>query len=91
MRVYRGTRCSAVRRQANLSAEDVVALVVNGFVKDGCSSPPVEFAVEAQKLIYEVASNDVSTIGQGLSCLRQETPLCLASATAWPSPDYARG
>jgi len=25
--------------QANLSAEDVVALVVNGFVKDGCSTP----------------------------------------------------
>jgi len=32
----------------------------------------VEFAVEAQKLIYEVASNDVSTIGQGVLCLRQE-------------------
>ena len=34
-----------------LSAEDAIALVVNGFVKDVLQQLPMEFAVEAQKLI----------------------------------------
>src|SRR6059036_1871763 len=38
-------------RQRGLSAEDAVALVINGFVKDVLQQLPMEFAVEAQKLI----------------------------------------
>jgi Fe-S cluster assembly protein SufB len=38
-------------RQRGLSAEQAVALVVNGFVKDVLQKLPMEFAVEAQKLI----------------------------------------
>lgn len=38
-------------RQRGLSAEEAVALVVNGFVKDVLQQLPMEFAVEAQKLI----------------------------------------
>src|SRR5262245_6007023 len=38
-------------RQRGLSAEDAVALVVSGFVKDVIQQLPMEFAVEAQKLI----------------------------------------
>jgi Fe-S cluster assembly protein SufB len=37
--------------QRGLSKEDAVALVVNGFVKDVLQQLPMEFAVEAQKLI----------------------------------------
>jgi Fe-S cluster assembly protein SufB len=37
--------------QRGLSAEEAVALVVNGFVKDVLQHLPMEFAVEAQKLI----------------------------------------
>ena len=37
--------------QRGLSAEESVALVVNGFVKDVLQHLPMEFAVEAQKLI----------------------------------------
>src|SRR3954452_2754879 len=37
--------------QRGLSAEDAVALIVNGFVKDVLQQLPMEFAVEAQKLI----------------------------------------
>jgi len=38
-------------RQRGLTAEEAVALVVNGFVKDVLQQLPMEFAVEAQKLI----------------------------------------
>ena len=38
-------------RQRGLSAEEAAALVVNGFVKDVLQQLPMEFAVEAQKLI----------------------------------------
>src|ERR1700756_4829190 len=38
-------------RQRGLSAEEATALVVNAFVKDGLQHLPMEFAVEAQKLI----------------------------------------
>ncbi len=38
-------------RQRGLDAEEAVALVVNGFVKDVLQHLPMEFAVEAQKLI----------------------------------------
>ncbi|HYS49744.1 MAG TPA: Fe-S cluster assembly protein SufB [Xanthobacteraceae bacterium] len=38
-------------RQRGLDAEEAVALVVNGFVKDVLQKLPMEFAVEAQKLI----------------------------------------
>ncbi len=38
-------------RQRGLSAEEAVALVVNGFVRDVLQHLPMEFAVEAQKLI----------------------------------------
>jgi Fe-S cluster assembly protein SufB len=37
--------------QRGLSQEEAVALVVNGFVKDVLQQLPMEFAVEAQKLI----------------------------------------
>src|SRR4249919_3631847 len=38
-------------RQRGLTAEEATALVVNGFVKDVLQQLPMEFAVEAQKLI----------------------------------------
>src|SRR5438876_19620 len=38
-------------RQRGMSAEDAVALVVNGFVKEVLQQLPMEFAVEGQKLI----------------------------------------
>ena len=38
-------------QQRGLSAEDATALIVNGFVKDVLQQLPMEFAVEAQKLI----------------------------------------
>src|SRR5260370_28938784 len=37
-------------RQRRLSAEEAVALIVNGFVKDVLQQLPMEYAVEAQKL-----------------------------------------
>ena len=37
--------------QRGLSAEEAAALIVNGFVKDVLQQLPMEFAVEAQKLI----------------------------------------
>jgi Fe-S cluster assembly protein SufB len=37
--------------QRGLSAEEAVALIVNGFVRDVLQQLPMEFAVEAQKLI----------------------------------------
>jgi Fe-S cluster assembly protein SufB len=37
--------------QRGLNAEEAVALIVNGFVKDVLQQLPMEFAVEAQKLI----------------------------------------
>ena len=37
--------------QRGLSSEEAVALIVNGFVKDVIQQLPMEFAVEAQKLI----------------------------------------
>ncbi len=37
--------------QRGLSEEEAVALIVNGFVKDVIQQLPMEFAVEAQKLI----------------------------------------
>ena len=39
--------------QRGLSQEEAVGLVVNGFVKDVLQQLPMEFAVEAQKLIDE--------------------------------------
>ena len=38
-------------QQRGLSAEEATALIVNGFVKDVLQHLPMEFAVEAQKLI----------------------------------------
>src|ERR1700675_1178657 len=38
-------------RQRGLSGEEAVALIVNGFVRDVLQQLPMEFAVEAQKLI----------------------------------------
>lgn len=38
-------------RQRGISAEDAVSLIVNGFCKDIFKELPMEFAVEAQKLI----------------------------------------
>jgi Fe-S cluster assembly protein SufB len=38
-------------RSRGLDEEEAVALVVNGFVKDVIQQLPMEFAVEAQKLI----------------------------------------
>jgi Fe-S cluster assembly protein SufB len=37
--------------QRGFNAEEAVALIVNGFVKDVLQHLPMEFAVEAQKLI----------------------------------------
>ena len=38
-------------QQRGLSEEEAVALIVNGFVKEVLQQLPMEFAVEAQKLI----------------------------------------
>ena len=38
-------------RQRGLSAEDAVSLIVNGFCKEVLQELPMEFAVEAQKLV----------------------------------------
>ena len=38
-------------KQRGISAEDAVSLIVNGFCKDVFKELPMEFAVEAQKLI----------------------------------------
>ena len=37
--------------QRGLGAEEATALIVNGFVKDVLQKLPMEFAVEAQKLV----------------------------------------
>ena len=49
-------------RQRGLSAEEATALVVNGFVKDVLQQLPMEFAVEAQKLISVSLEGAVSLI-----------------------------
>ena len=56
-------------RQRGLSAEDAVALVVNGFVKDVLQQLPMEFAVEAQKLI-SISLEGASDDGRGSGILR---------------------
>ena len=38
-------------QQRGLGAEEAVALLVNGFVRDVLQELPMEFAVEAQKLV----------------------------------------
>ena len=38
-------------RQRGLSQEDAVGMIVNGFCKDVLKELPMEFAVEAQKLL----------------------------------------
>ena len=38
-------------RQRGLSAEDAIAMIVNGFCKQVFRELPMEFAVEAQKLL----------------------------------------
>ncbi len=38
-------------RSRGLSEEDAVGLIVNGFCKDVLKELPMEFAVEAQKLL----------------------------------------
>ena len=38
-------------KQRGISAEDAVSLIVNGFCKEVFKELPMEFAVEAQKLI----------------------------------------
>ena len=39
-------------RQRGISPEDAVTLIVNGFCKQMFCELPMEFAVEAQKLLY---------------------------------------
>jgi Fe-S cluster assembly protein SufB len=38
-------------RQRGMSAEDAVSMIVNGFCKEVIKELPMEFAVEAQKLL----------------------------------------
>jgi Fe-S cluster assembly protein SufB len=47
-------------RQRGLSADDATALLVNGYVKDVLQHHPMEFAVEAQKLISISLEGSVS-------------------------------
>ena len=49
--------------QRGLSAEEATALVVNGFVKDVLQQLPMEFAVEAQKLISISLEGSVGVSG----------------------------
>ena len=46
-----GENVREARRQRGLSQEEAVQLLVNGFVKDVLQELPMEFAVEAQKLV----------------------------------------
>ena len=46
-----GWNVRRLRKERGLSQEEAVGLVVNGFVKDVLQQLPMEFAVEAQKLI----------------------------------------
>ena len=39
------------RQQRGLNAEEAVGLIVNGFCKEVLQQLPMEFAVEAQKLV----------------------------------------
>ena len=43
--------CCSIAYSAGFRQEEAVGLVVNGFVKDVLQQLPMEFAVEAQKLI----------------------------------------
>ena len=45
--------------QRGLSEEDAVSLIVNGFCKDVFKELPMEFAVEAQKLLNVTLENAV--------------------------------
>ena len=54
-------------RQRGLSAEDAVNMIVNGFCKDVFRELPMEFAVEAQKLLSVSLEGSVGLI---TSCLR---------------------
>ena len=40
-----------MRQQRGLDAEEAVSLIVNGFCKEVLKELPMEFAVEAQKLL----------------------------------------
>jgi Fe-S cluster assembly protein SufB len=46
-------------QQRGLSAEDAIALIVNGFCKQVFKKLPMEFAVEAQKLLEISLENSV--------------------------------
>jgi len=39
------------RKQRGIKAEEAVALIVNGFAREVMQNLPMEFAVEAQKLV----------------------------------------
>ena len=49
---------------ARLSAEEAAALIVNGFVRDVLQQLPMEFAVEAQKLIADLARRERRVSGK---------------------------
>ncbi|MGY4375798.1 FeS assembly protein SufB/FeS assembly ATPase SufC [Bradyrhizobium sp. i1.3.6] len=57
--------------QRGLSQEEAVGLVVNGFVKDVLQQLPMEFAVEAQKLISISLEGSVGLIADPRGALRR--------------------
>ena len=46
-------------QQRGISSEDAVSLIVNGYAKDVINKLPMEFAVEAQKLLGESLEGSV--------------------------------
>ena len=48
---YRGEDQIFYAKQRGLSAEDAVSMIVNGFCKEVFKELPMEFAVEAQRLL----------------------------------------
>ena len=46
-------------RQRGMTEEDAVSMIVNGFAKDVLQELPMEFAVEAQKLLGITLENSV--------------------------------
>ena len=52
-------------RQRGLTEEDAVNLIVNGFCKDVLKELPMEFAVEAQKLLAVSLEGSVGLIDVG--------------------------
>jgi len=55
-------------QQRNISKEDAITLIVNGFCKQVFQKLPMEFAVEAYKLINLILNGVTNVKNQGITC-----------------------